>query len=671
MKKLLVLLLILSMLIPYAAFAAPKETSARVITDAQYALVEAMWQELTKSGENAMRNRASADTAKAMASAVSSQELYVPNSLCWNGDDNFTFETTVGVTCGYSARLHNVALQADEYQGKKEPETQTVSYETENLPFGTDVYLIEPYYQIDDSFTKQYQNEAQKIAEATGGTYHLYTRTAATIDAVAQSIEKGAVVIFDSHGETDFARGDDYTSGATTSYLLLQTGTGLTDEDYADDNGTYHAVYYGSFGSMKYYAVDGTCIANHMGGEAPNSLLWMAICLGMATDGLHAPLRENGVGVAYGYSQSVTFDYDYLWEEVFFNELRDKKTVSQAIAKMKKEVGYWDCCDYYTSISLARAYDCAFPIVVSSEDVYPGHGNVDALQTVNSVWRLIPSEIQEVCKHENVEEELVEATCVDGGFYRATCTNCGEVLLHETYEMLGHEYELTHIEPTCEYDGGDLYVCVRCDDFYYENEVPAVGHTYENEVCIYCGLPCLCADLIDVCDRDWFHDSVVYAYDNGLMDGVSGDSFDPNGKLTRAMLVTILYRMEGWPYVYDYENPFEDVADDQWYYEAVVWAAGEGIVNGMEADIFAPDLPITREQIATILYRYSGADEIIDSVFDFVDLPQVSDYAIDAILWAINFGIVNGMDGLLAPQATATRAQAATMLMRYLTLLEA
>ena len=670
MKKLLIFLLILSMLIPYAAFAAPNEACARVITQEEYALVEAMWQELTATEEKLVRNRANVNTAKAMASAVASQALYVPNSLRWNGDEQFTFETTVGVTCGYSTRLRNIAMQAEQAAGVSEPETQTVPYETENLPFGTDVYLIEPYYQIDDSFTKQYQNEAQKIAEATGGTYHLYTQAAATIDAVAQAVENGAVVIFDSHGETDFARGDDYTSGATTSYLLLQTGDGLTSEDYADDNGTYHAVYYGSYGKMKYYAVDGTCIANHMGGEAPNSLLWMAICLGMATDGLQAPLCENGVGVAYGYSQSVTFDYDYLWEEVFFDELREKKTVSEAIAKMKQDVGYWDFCDYYTTISQARAYDCAFPIVVSDEDVYPGHGNVDALQTVNSTWRLLPSEVQpEPCKHENVEDVLVEPTCLEDGYHSIVCVDCAQTLLYEIYEMLWHDFEMTYLEPTCEFGGGDIYTCTRCGDFYFENEVPATGHTYVDEGCIACGAICPCIDFTDVSADNWFHDSVVYAYTNGLMNGVSEDLFDPDGKLTRAMLVTILYRMEGAPSDDGLQNPFTDVAQGQWYYDAVVWAANEGIVNGMDEETFAPDLPITREQIATILYRYSGADEAAESVSDFADLPQVSDYAMQAVLWAIESGIINGMDGLLAPQATATRAQAATMLMRYLTLI--
>ena len=155
-------------------------------------------------------------------------------------------------------------------------------------------------------------------------------------------MEQGAVVIFDSHGDTDYAVGEDYTTGATTSYLLLQTGAGLTDEDYAIDNGTYHAYYYGRYGGMYYYAVDGTCIRNHMDKTASHSLLWMAICLSMATDGLHKPLMEQGIDVAYGYSQSVTFGGDYCWEACFWENMCDGAMVKDAIAAMKEKYGSWD-----------------------------------------------------------------------------------------------------------------------------------------------------------------------------------------------------------------------------------------------------------------------------------------------------------------------------------------
>ncbi len=664
MRKLIAILLVLTMLLPYSAYAKEAEESARLITAAEHAAIDEMWEALNGAEAPALRGKADRTTAVAVAAAVERNELYVDGSLRWNGEEHFTFETTIGVTCGYSARLRNIAMNAKEASAvSDEAPVQTISYAEPNMPAGKDVYLIEPYYQIDPDFTKQYQNEAQSIAKAIGGTYHLYAKTAATIDAIADAMENGAVVIFDSHGDTNFARGDDYTSGATTSYLLLQTGDGLTTADYADDNGIYHAVNYGGYGSMRYYAVDGTCIANHMENSAPNSLLWMAICLGMATDGLQAPLRAKGVEVVYGYSQSVTFDYDYMWEESFWDEMKNGKTVAEAIATMKKEVGLWDYCDYYATIQLARAYDCAFPIVVSNEDVYPGHGNVDALQTVYSSWRLFDAS---VCQHVNVAQELTEPTCTENGYCKTTCSNCGEILEDTVLEALGHDYVLEVVAPTCTENGCDLYACSRCDDSYTENETEALGHVFENCACLRCNAACACAQFADVSNVDWFHDYVVFAVNNGLMNGVGGGKFDPNGSLTRAMLVTILYRNAGAPDVESVENPFTDLEQGAWYYDAVLWAAKEGIVNGVSATSYAPNQAITREQIATILYRHCGQPEIAEAELEFPDASTVSAYALDAMRWAVDGGLINGIDGKLAPTETATRAQLAAMLMRYL-----
>ena len=381
MKRFLAILLVLGLLPVPASFA--REESPRLITDADYAAVEALWDEVEAVEEAAWRStraKTSGETAAAIAKTVEEHPLYIDGTLNWNGTEQFTFETTVGVTCGYSARLSELTKE----NVPAEAVSETISYAKRDTTSSTEIWLLEPYYGSDSSFTKQYQNEAKALAETLGGTYTLKTGSYASIDAVADAMERGGVVIFDSHGTTDYEKGNDYVSGATSSYLCLTTGTGLTTQDYAEDNGTYHAIkFYG--GEV---AVDGTVIANHMETNAPNSLLWSATCLGMATDGLHAPLREKGVAVAYGYSQSVTFDYDYLWETVFFRELKQGAYVCDAIDKMKTEVGKWDCCEQYQSIATAKRNYCAFPIVVSDEDVYPGKGNVDALQTVHSTWTL-------------------------------------------------------------------------------------------------------------------------------------------------------------------------------------------------------------------------------------------------------------------------------------------
>ena len=173
----------------------------------------------------------------------------------------------------------------------------------------------------------------------------------------------------------------------------------------------------------------------------------------------------------------------------------------------------------------------------------------------------------------------------------------------------------------------------------------------------------------DVAADAWYYDAVEYVYDNDLMNGTSSTVFAPNATLTRGMLATVLWRMEGSPVV-NYALPFEDVSGDQWYTEAIRWAASVGVVNGTSATTYAPNANITREQLATMLYRYaaykSGSVSTSASLSGFTDAGSVSDYAADAMEWAVAEEIIGGMTSTtLVPQGSATRAQTATMLMRY------
>ncbi len=175
----------------------------------------------------------------------------------------------------------------------------------------------------------------------------------------------------------------------------------------------------------------------------------------------------------------------------------------------------------------------------------------------------------------------------------------------------------------------------------------------------------------DVDDGDWFADAVRFVYENGMMLGVSETDFAPHSTTSRSMIVTILYRLEGEPVV-DYAMDFTDVAEGEWYTEAVRWAASESIVGGYGGGLFGADDAVTREQLAAILYRYAvykgydvsiGEDTNILSYADFADL---SEYAIPAMQWACGAGIVNGTsESTLTPQGEATRAQVAAMLMRF------
>ena len=182
---------------------------------------------------------------------------------------------------------------------------------------------------------------------------------------------------------------------------------------------------------------------------------------------------------------------------------------------------------------------------------------------------------------------------------------------------------------------------------------------------------CPSTNFTDVEENGWYHTGVDFMVKNGFMNGVADDAFDVDGNLIRAQLVTILYRIAGEPES-TATNPFADVADGQWYTNAVIWAAENGIVKGVNTTTFAPNDQITREQIATILFRYAKAEKVEGKLAGFPDAGKVSDYAADAMAWAVEQGLINGIsesDGktYLAPQETATRAQIAVILMRYLT----
>jgi|GEM_PF-1783883 len=174
----------------------------------------------------------------------------------------------------------------------------------------------------------------------------------------------------------------------------------------------------------------------------------------------------------------------------------------------------------------------------------------------------------------------------------------------------------------------------------------------------------------DLDTKAWYHLDVDYALEKGLMNGMGEGIFAPDGKLSRAMLVTILWRLEGKPVV-DYLMTFEDVEAESWYTEAVRWAASEGIVLGHSAESFAPNDDITREQLATIIYRYEkykGGGFTGTWMFrmDYADLDDVSEWSYEAMCWCTMNSIVNGKPGkLLDPLGYATRAEAAAMLHRY------
>ena len=174
----------------------------------------------------------------------------------------------------------------------------------------------------------------------------------------------------------------------------------------------------------------------------------------------------------------------------------------------------------------------------------------------------------------------------------------------------------------------------------------------------------------DVSEKDWFYGDVMFVYENGLMLGTSKTLFSPYGTATRGMMATILWRMEGSPAPKG-KNSFTDVEAGKWYADAITWTAENGIFAGYGKDKFGPDDPITREQLAAIFYRYAdykGYDLTVKGNPDkFKDADKITDYAKTAMQWAVGSGLVKGKSGnLLDPQGTATRAEIAAMLHRFI-----
>ena len=213
------------------------------------------------------------------------------------------------------------------------------------------------------------------------------------------------------------------------------------------------------------------------------------------------------------------------------------------------------------------------------------------------------------------------------------------------------------------YDGKNIVFDVP----HFSNYVVA----YDEEKAAACPKDdsCPLAAFTDLDPAKWYHDGIEYCLKNGMMKGVGNSKFDPNGTTSRAMIVTILYRLEGSPAVTG-ENPFTDVEDGQWYTNAVIWAAENNIVGGYGNGKFGPNDPITREQLATILYRYAqskghGFTGAWMFLLDYPDASEISSWADEAMHWCMMNEIINGKDGKLVPGGDASRAEAATMLMRF------
>ena len=210
--------------------------------------------------------------------------------------------------------------------------------------------------------------------------------------------------------------------------------------------------------------------------------------------------------------------------------------------------------------------------------------------------------------------------------------------------------------------------CSECGEVLSKAEViPATGHTYEHKVCTACGYE-VAFPFTDVKKTDWCYNDVKYVWQYDIMLGTSDTRFSPSSKMTRAMFVTVLYRLEGSPDITGMQVPaFTDI--DIWAHDAIVWAYNVGVTNGKTATSFDPNASITRAEIVAMLYRYAGSPDVSGSLNGFTDASSIGAFARNAVIWATTLGVVNGYkDGSFGPNRTAQRSEMAAMLHRYMVL---
>ncbi len=431
---------------------------------------------------------------------------------------------------------------------------------------------------------------------------------------------------------------------------------------------TEYAKYYEKFGSDPAYAQFAKFY------QQPISAAVTVI----GTEGIEDPdLHEMNVKISVEGSTRNS-DFADLEEALYTCSTGDHKTAADAVidALTKNGYTYKGTPNYISDITDPKGTAMeAGDLGPCSGWMYSVNGKVLS-ETVLSAYVLQENDVIRMfyvaCPTDtgdhiwSTEGEITkQPTCKEEGGMTYTCTVC-KATKTEPIAKLAHTWNGGKVtkEATTFAEGEKLYTCTVCGATRTEilaKLAPCDG-----------GQKCPGRKFSDVNTAKWYHEAVDYTVVKGLFDGTSPSTFEPNTAMTRAMLVTVLYRMEEEPKS-EAKNPFSDVKAGKWYTDAVVWAAENGIVNGIGDGKFDPSGMITREQMATMLYRYAAFKGVDVSgrgdLGAFPDASKVSAYAQDAMSWAVANGIIGGTreggKDYLDPKGDATRAQTAAILMRY------
>ena len=322
----------------------------------------------------------------------------------------------------------------------------------------------------------------------------------------------------------------------------------------------------------------------------------------------------------------------------------------------------WDPTKSLRTSELTLESIAVFSEALTAEELAASHTAAD--ENV-----LLWMDFEKAAAHEHSFGQWVvtkEATCTETGVETRTCA-CGETETREV-AALGHiEMTVPAVEPTCTEDGlTEGKKCAVCGEILVAQEViPATGHAWKGTGCENCDATRE-NPFVDVPEDSFYIDPVLWAVEKGITTGATATTFNPNGQCQRAQVVTFLWRAAGSPEPTGKDNPFQDVKETDFYYKAVLWAVEKGITNGLTADTFGPCALCNRAQVVTFLYRAMGEPEVTATEHPFTDVAEDQFY-FKAMLWAVGNGITNGLTTTtFGPTAICNRAQVVTFLYRTL-----